>query len=156
MLKVGTKAPLFEAPLDDGSTFRLADMRGDKNVVLYFYPKDFTAGCTKQACDFRDGHDSILRLRRRYRRHQPRLGGVAPGLQGTLQPHLPDCVGHRRLDSRPLRGEAKRLGFVRPRITYVIDKAGIIRAAFRHDIAIGRHLRDTIAALQSIQATSRT
>ena len=92
MLKAGTKAPLFEAPLDDGSTFRLADLAGDKNVVLYFYPKDFTAGCTKQACDFRDGDASI-------RAYDAVIVGIS---RDSLESHrafkeryslsLPDCV----------------------------------------------------------------
>lgn len=50
---VGSAAPAFSLPADDGSTVTLADLRG-KNVVLYFYPKDDTPGCTKEACGFRD------------------------------------------------------------------------------------------------------
>ncbi len=50
---VGKAAPAFTMPLDDGSTVSLKDLRGQP-VVLYFYPKDDTTGCTAQACDFRD------------------------------------------------------------------------------------------------------
>lgn len=50
---IGSVAPAFSLPADDGSTITLADLRG-KNVVLYFYPKDDTPGCTKEACGFRD------------------------------------------------------------------------------------------------------
>jgi thioredoxin-dependent peroxiredoxin len=53
MLKVGDKAPDFTLPADDGSTVSLKDLRG-KKVILYFYPKDDTSGCTAEACDFRD------------------------------------------------------------------------------------------------------
>lgn len=53
MLKVGDKAPDFILPADDGSTISLKDLRG-KKVILYFYPKDDTSGCTAEACDFRD------------------------------------------------------------------------------------------------------
>ena len=52
-LKEGDKAPDFAAPDADGNVIRLKDLRG-KNVVLYFYPKDDTPGCTKEACAFRD------------------------------------------------------------------------------------------------------
>lgn len=52
-LKVGDKAPEFSAPASGGKKVSLADYRG-KNVVLYFYPKDSTPGCTKEACAFRD------------------------------------------------------------------------------------------------------
>lgn len=52
-LEIGQKAPDFKLPTDDGKTLSLKDLRG-KNVVLYFYPKDDTSGCTKEACSFRD------------------------------------------------------------------------------------------------------
>jgi peroxiredoxin Q/BCP len=53
MVKEGEAAPEFELTADDGSTVRLSDLRGHK-VILYFYPKDDTPGCTKQACELRD------------------------------------------------------------------------------------------------------
>lgn len=53
MLKEGLKAPTFKLPGDDGKTHSLSDFKGEK-IVLYFYPKDNTSGCTKEACDFRD------------------------------------------------------------------------------------------------------
>jgi peroxiredoxin Q/BCP len=58
VLKVGQPAPLFEALADDGSTIRLSTLRG-KNVIVYFYPKDDTPGCTKEACQFRDNLDAL-------------------------------------------------------------------------------------------------
>ena len=60
MLREGTPAPDFEAVLDNGDTFRLSDYRGRKNVVLYFYPKDFTPGCTREACTIRDIHEDLV------------------------------------------------------------------------------------------------
>ena len=53
-LKVGDMAPLFSGQDQDGKTVALADLIGKKVVLLYFYPKDFTSGCTKEACGFRD------------------------------------------------------------------------------------------------------
>ena len=53
MIKEGDQAPQFSLPADDGSVVTRDSLRG-KNVVLYFYPKDDTSGCTKEACDFRD------------------------------------------------------------------------------------------------------
>lgn len=57
-LSVGDAAPNFEAPTDTGATLRLSDLRG-RRVVLYFYPKDDTSGCTTQACGFRDSYPQI-------------------------------------------------------------------------------------------------
>ena len=54
MPKVGDAAPSFEGQDQDGKTVKLADLIGKKIVLLYFYPKDFTGGCTKEACGFRD------------------------------------------------------------------------------------------------------
>ena len=53
MMKIGATAPDFSAPTDGGGSIRLKDLRG-KKVVLYFYPKDNTPGCTAESCDFRD------------------------------------------------------------------------------------------------------
>ena len=58
MIKEGEAAPDFELTADDGSTVRLSDFRG-KKVILYFYPKDDTPGCTKQACELRDRAQEI-------------------------------------------------------------------------------------------------
>jgi thioredoxin-dependent peroxiredoxin len=57
-LKVGQKAPAFSLPNQDGNIVSLSDFKG-KKVVLYFYPKDDTPGCTKESCAFRDGIDEI-------------------------------------------------------------------------------------------------
>ncbi|WP_038029691.1 thioredoxin-dependent thiol peroxidase [Thermonema rossianum] len=61
MLKVGDKAPLFEAKDQNGNTIRLEDLlKEGKKIVLYFYPKDDTPGCTKQACNLRDHYQELL------------------------------------------------------------------------------------------------
>lgn len=59
-LKAGDTAPEFEAKIQSGETIRLSDYRG-KKVVLYFYPKDATPGCTAQACNLRDNYDTLLK-----------------------------------------------------------------------------------------------
>ncbi len=57
-LQIGDMAPDFALPADNGETVRLSDLRG-KRVVIYFYPKDDTSGCTTQACGFRDAYPQI-------------------------------------------------------------------------------------------------
>jgi peroxiredoxin Q/BCP len=149
MLRPGTPAPDFTATLDDGSTFRLADERGKRHVVLYFYPKDFTPGCTAQACSFRDNYDAI-RAR----------GAVVIGVSAD------DTVSHARFRERhalpfPLIADPERrlhelydvkgwLPFLPPRVTYVIDREGIIRAALRHDLRVSAHVPEVLAALDRL------
>ncbi|UOQ92631.1 thioredoxin-dependent thiol peroxidase [Halobacillus shinanisalinarum] len=60
-VETGQKAPDFELTANNGETVKLSDYQG-KNVVLYFYPKDMTPGCTTEACDFRDQHESFEEL----------------------------------------------------------------------------------------------
>lgn len=60
-VEIGLEAPDFSLPSSNGKTVSLSDFRG-KNVVLYFYPKDMTPGCTTEACDFRDHHDAFAEL----------------------------------------------------------------------------------------------
>ncbi|MBR6049490.1 MAG: peroxiredoxin [Bacteroidales bacterium] len=61
MLQIGTKAPHFEGTTETGERVSLADYKG-KKLVLYFYPKDSTPGCTAEACDLRDNHERFLAL----------------------------------------------------------------------------------------------
>ena len=60
MLKVGTKAPEFVLQNDQGDATSLSDLLVDGPLVLYFYPADFTPGCTKEACSIRDIHDDLI------------------------------------------------------------------------------------------------
>lgn len=62
MIKEGNKAPTFSLPDSNGKKISLKDFLG-KKVVLYFYPKDMTSGCTKEACDFRDSHPDFKKLK---------------------------------------------------------------------------------------------
>lgn len=61
MLQKGTKAPYFEGKDENGNTVKLTDFAG-KKLVLYFYPKDSTPGCTAEACDLRDNYERFLAL----------------------------------------------------------------------------------------------
>ena len=62
MLEVGKKAPAFKLPDASGKKVSLSDFKG-KKVVLYFYPKDMTSGCTQEACDFRDSFPDFSKLK---------------------------------------------------------------------------------------------
>jgi thioredoxin-dependent peroxiredoxin len=82
VIEEGKPAPDFELQSDSGDTVRLSDLRG-KTVVLYFYPKDDTPGCTTEACEFRDAYD-------RYRERGIEILGVSPD----------DVASHRKFKSK--------------------------------------------------------
>lgn len=150
MLQPGTKAPEFTATLDDGSQFSLADVKGKQNLVLYFYPRDFTQGCTKEACSFRDNYDAI-------KDYDAMIVGVSRDDTGRhtafREKHdLPFPLIADRDGSLQAAYEVKGLlPFRTPRTTYVIDREGVIRAAMNHELRIGRHVTDVLEALASIE-----
>ena len=156
MLHVGAKAPDFTAVLDDGSQFNLAEALAHGPVVLYFYPKDFTAGCTREACAFRDHFEDITT-------HGATLIGVSADSTDShtrfREAHnLPFPLiadgGKDVIDAYDARG---LFGLSIARITYVIDTAGIIRGAFRHDLLVTRHVPLVIETLDAMsRAASST
>ncbi len=150
MLKEGSSAPEFDAELEEGGRFRLADHKGSKNVVLYFYPKDFTPGCTREACAFRDNYSEI-------EQYDAIIAGVSTDSADSHKafrehhalpfPLIPD-PGKRLVKLYDADG---LFGITTARVTYVIDKQGTVRAALRHDFAVGRHLPEVLDALRDIE-----
>jgi peroxiredoxin Q/BCP len=147
----GSKAPAFSLPDDTGSKVRLADFAG-KSLVLYFYPKDSTPGCTQESCDFRD---NLNRLKS--------SGAAVVGVsadsveshrrfkekQGLNFPLLSD-PGHEALEAygvwreKSLYGR-KFMGIVRS--TFVIDGKGVIRKVFS-PVKVAGHVDAVLAALR--------
>jgi len=138
MLKKGDRAPEFALPDQDGKTRKLKDLLGGEALVLYFYPADFTPGCTREACDLRDLHTQIL----------------AAGLHVVgVSPQSPDS--HRRfrdeygLPFTLLSDEDKSvikafgvdgpLGIGVRRATFLIDRGRVIRDAVMADLRVNRH-----------------
>ncbi len=150
MLNVGQPAPDFEAPLDDGTTFHLSDFRGKKNVVLYFYPKAGTAGCTKQACTFRDNYEAISGYNAVIVGVSTDTVDAQAGFKAEHDLGFPLVADPEKRVTR-LYDALAMFGIIRARVTYVIDTDGVIRAAFRHDLAIGKHLDDVLEGLKAIE-----
>ncbi|MFW9846832.1 MAG: peroxiredoxin [Candidatus Thorarchaeota archaeon] len=131
MLKVGDNAPDFETEDDEGRKFKLSDYRG-KKLVLYFYPKDFTPGCTAEACSIRDSYQlfegsgiPIFGI----------SGGSAELHQKFRKKHeLPfNILMDENLEIAKLYGAYSRLsvlGMGVKRITFLIDEDGKIEAVF--------------------------
>jgi peroxiredoxin Q/BCP len=129
----GTAAPDFALPADTGETVRLSDLRGQR-VVLYFYPKDNTSGCTTQACAFRDSHDEFAA-------HNAVVLGISPDGAAshqkfrdkhTLPFRLLIDADHAVAEAYGVWGEKKMygktyMGIIRSH--FVIDETGTVQAA---------------------------
>ncbi|NJD30803.1 MAG: peroxiredoxin [Gammaproteobacteria bacterium] len=138
MLANGQKAPDFELADQAGKRHTLKSLLKDGPLILYFYPADFTPGCTKEACSFRDLHQDLLRAKLR-------VVGVSPQ----------DVDSHRRFAEKhglnfPLLADPDKkvvkayeidgpLGFGVRRGTYLIGKDGTIQDSVLADLRIGAH-----------------
>ena len=130
MLAKGTKAPYFEGKDENGNTVKLTDFTG-KKLVLYFYPKDSTPGCTAEACDLRDNYERFLALgyhvlgvsRDSAASHQKFIAKY------SLPFHLIADTDLTILKAYEAWGEKKMYGKITEgtlRTTYVIDENGVI------------------------------
>ena len=149
-IKVGDKAPPFSLLSEKGETVNLSDLLGQRPLVLYFYPKDNTAVCTKEACAFRDNFDKFNNI------EGAQIVGISSdsvdshkrfsrdfGLPFTL---LSDTGGK----VRKLYGVPKSFGLLPGRVTYVIDKEGIVRHIFSSQLDYIKHVQEALYALKSL------
>jgi len=149
MLSAGSAAPDVLLHLHNGTSTLISDLQSRQNVVLYFYPKDFTWGCTRQACSFAGHYQDIVSQRavligisadsaeshRRFaERHQ------LPFLLGS-DPDLAIARAYDILD----------FGFRRLRVTYVIDLQGIIRGVVHHEVIVENHWKSVMKILQELE-----
>jgi len=148
MLEKGTQAPDFELQDQDGRQHTLKALLGDGPLILYFYPADFTPGCTKEACSFRDLHQELMKAKLR-------VVGVSPQ----------DVDSHRRFADKhhlnfPLLADPDKtvikaydldgpLGFGVRRGTYLIGRDGRIQDGVLADLRIGEHEAFVRAAIKS-------
>jgi thioredoxin-dependent peroxiredoxin len=151
VLKVGDRAPDFTAQTTDGRTLQLASLRG-RPVVIYFFPKAFTPGCTRETAGFRDAYPDVQRL-----------GAEIVGV--SIDGHKTQCDFADSLRvTFPMVGDDDHsisdkfrvvwpiLGVAR-RVTFVIDAQGIIRGVFRHEVVgIGKHVDESLALLEKLRA----
>lgn len=152
MLHVGSEAPDFSVPVHTGATVKLSSFRGTKNVVLFFYPRDFTPGCTRQACSFSAHYAEIASL-------NAEILGISadPAAQHrsfSTTYRLPYLLGSDDRSVIAKLYDAKRFGIRPLRITYVIDRNGIIRGRSHHEIFLDRHWKDVVTILRSIEHQS--
>ena len=144
---IGEPAPNFEAVADDGSKFSLSELIGKTNIVLYFYPKDFTMGCTKEACSFRDQWEKVLSLKATV----VGISSDSPETHANFKKEhkLPfTLVSDEDKSVRKLYGATGT--FLPQRVTFVIDKSGKIRNAFNSQLNISKHVEEALKTLGSI------
>lgn len=153
-LRVGQKAPDFEVTTSSGKRVKLSDFLGKKNVVLYFYPADFTLVCTREACGFRDSYAELAS-------HETEVIGVSVDTDEShrrfaKEYEVPfELVSDAKLDlarSYDATGFLwKRLGKT-ARVTYVIDKKGHIAGVFESEFRASKHVdgvRELVKKLSS-------
>lgn len=146
-LKLLDDAPPFESITDTGEKFSLSDYRGKSNIVLYFYPKDFTMGCTKEACSFRDNWDQVTAL-------GATVVGISSDDRDTHAKFKKDHSLPFTLVSDPNNAIRKLYGvegrFIPTRITFVIDKNGKIRSIFNSQLNVTKHVEKALESLNGI------
>ena len=150
-VEVGSAAPDFTLPSQSGVMVNLKDFIGKKPVVLFFYPKDDTPGCTKEACAFRDDYDQFEKL-------DAEVIGIS---SDSVESHrrfarkhdlpfilLSDEVGQ----VRKRYGVRNSFGLFPGRVTYVIDEEGVVRLIFSSQLGVEQHVEEALKALQSISS----
>ena len=146
-VKVGDRAPDFTLPSLTGESVNLESFLGKKNIVLYFYPKDNTAGCTAEACSFRDSYEV-------FQEAGAEVIGISSDSEKTHQQFankyslpfilLSDLGGV----VRKFYGVPTTFGLMPGRVTYIIDKKGIVRHIFSSQFAPQMHVAEALKVLK--------
>jgi peroxiredoxin Q/BCP len=132
-----------------GDNVTLSEYFGKKNVVLYFYPKDETSGCTREACTFRDSYDVFTAL-----------DAEVLGVSGqSVESHKSFATHHglpflllSDADNkvRQLYGVPATMGIIPGRVTYIIDKKGIVRHVFNSQYQPQKHVEEAKQVLEKL------
>lgn len=147
-VKAGDQAPDFEGPTSDGSRLGLKNFTGKKNVVLYFYPKDDTPGCTREACSFRDNLQPVRNM-------DAEIVGVS---LDSIQSHdrfakkygLPfPLISDKDKRIATAYGVLRDIGLSTNRVTFIIDKNGKVAKIFPK-VDISKHTEEVVAALKEL------
>jgi len=146
LLRVGDRAPDFTLESDDGTSVSLKDFRG-KIVVLYFYPKDFTPGCTKEACAFRDDFSE-------FKKRDVAIIGIS---YDKPEEHARFRIGYGLpfiLLSDKKKEASRAYGadgaIVAKRITYIIDRDGKVIAVYPK-VDVSSHSEEILKFIQGLK-----
>jgi peroxiredoxin Q/BCP len=150
MLSIGAPAPDFSLAATNGTTFTLSDYKGKKAIVLYFYPKDDTPGCTAEACSFRDQYEDFKDL-----------GAEVIGISSDSEASHQKFTQKHRLPFQLLAdtdGRVRKLyevprallGLLPGRVTFVIDKNGVLQYIFNSLSGATDHVSNAKKVLQGL------
>lgn len=148
-VKVGDRAPDFTLPSLTGESVSLASFLSKKDIVLYFYPKDQTPGCTAEACAFRDSYEV-------FQEAGAEVIGISSDSekshqQFATQHHLPFILlSDPGGVVRKRYGVRATFGLLPGRVTYIIDKEGIVRHIFSSQFAPQKHVEEALKVLQTL------
>ena len=150
-IQAGDKAPDFTLPSQSGTPVRLQDRLGERVIVLYFYPRDNTSGCTAEACAFRDSYEVFAEA-----------GADVIGISSDSVDRHAAFAGKHDLPFTLLSdkgGQVRKqygvpavLGVLPGRVTYVIDRQGTVRHVFSSMTNIGQHVSDALETVRQLQA----
>jgi thioredoxin-dependent peroxiredoxin len=151
-IQVGDGAPDFTAQSHTGQRIALADYRGRQAVVVFFYPKDGTPVCSQEACTFRDAYEDFVQA-----------GAVVIGVSAdSAESHRAFAAGQRLPfilladedgSLRKAFGVAKTLGIFPGRVTYVIDKQGVVRHVFSSQLSAKRHVAEALETVRQLASS---
>jgi peroxiredoxin Q/BCP len=149
-VKVGDRAPDFTLPSQLGDDVTLSEYFGKKNVVLYFYPKDESPGCTREACTFRDSYEELTSL-----------GAEVLGVSSQSVDSHKSFATHHGLPFlllsdagnkvRKLYGVPSTMGIIPGRVTYIIDEKGVVRHIFSSQSQAEKHVQEAIETLKELE-----
>lgn len=147
-IKVGDKVPVFRLYNQEGLLTDIRKFIG-KPLVIYFYPKDDTPGCTAEACSFRDNYQSFVQA-----------GAIVFGISGdSVASHkkfrqkyqLPyDLLADEGNKVRTLFGVPSDLfGFIPGRVTYIIDRKGVVKYIYNSQLNAAKHAKEALRVIAS-------
>lgn len=149
-VKPGEKAPDFTLPDQSGNEVSLSDFHGKKSVVLYFYPKDDTPGCTRESCAFRDAYEDLTDA-----------GAEVIGVSSDSPESHRKFAERRRLPFsllsdrggkvREKYGVPSTMGLLPGRVTFVIDREGIVRHVFNSQFNVTKHVTEATRIIQELR-----
>lgn len=153
-VKVGDPAPDFALKSQDGEIVKLSDLLARGDAVVYFYSKDRTPGCTAEAGAFRDNYAKFGEL-------GAEVVGISSDSVDSHKGFASDCHLPFKILSDSDGGVRKRygvsssMGFLPGRVTYVIERGGIVRYVFSSQLHVTRHVEEALESLRAIGGRAR-